>query len=195
MKILLFNFLFVLFTVNASYCQPKFDNDSTFKPHFSDFVQTIDSSFQLEKNADFELRFWTLIDKTMERKIFILSLKDNVWKARLFKKTSFQKDTLIEIPIAQFNLDKLWKSLNKKGLLNIPAENDLRDRNGKIIDDRIRHGISYRFELMTKNHKRSYRYNCPKKFSEDYKYIKAYRNVVDIIILIYNHCLLKLNIC
>lgn len=175
--------------------QPVFENDTSFKPFLQTLVTTIDSNFHLEKDVEFEMRFWTLISKTMERQLFILSFKNNTWNARLFKITTYLSDTLVETPVSQSNLEKLWKNLNKNNILTIPREYDLRDRSGKEIDDPIHDGISYWFEFTTAKNKRSYRYHCPKSLSEDYKYIKEYRNVVNIITLIYKHCLLRINLC
>jgi hypothetical protein len=141
------------------------------------------------------MRFWTLISKTMERRFFILSLNNGKWTARLFKKTSFLIDTIFEIPIAQNNLEKLWNNLNEHNLLTIPNEYELRDKNGNEINDTMHDGISYWFEFTTKTNKRGYWYHCPKSSSEEYKYIKEYKDVVAIITLIYRHCLLSLHIC
>jgi hypothetical protein len=195
MKPILLIILFSTLTLPKGFSQPVFDNDTSFKPFLTNFVDVLDSTFQLDKNAEFELRFWTLISKTMERRLFILSKKNNMWAARLFKKSYLPKDTLIEILISQTKLDLLWKNLNKGNILEILRGDDLRNKKGTIIDDPIYCGISYLFELMTQKNKRSYWYGCPKSFSKAYKYIKAYKHVVQLITLIYKHCKLKLNIC
>jgi hypothetical protein len=192
---MLFISAFSLLIVKLAFCQPVFRNDTAFRPFLQNLVVKIDSNFHLEKDADFEMRFWTLISKTMERRLFILSQKNGKWTARLFLKTTYFKDTLTEVSIAQVILEKLWEKLNKYDLLTIPGEYELRDRDGEEINDPIHDGISYWFEFTTKKNKRGYRYRCPKSFSEEYKYIKEYGKVVNIITLIYRHCLLKLNIC
>lgn len=182
-------------TFNIVNSQPVFQNDSTFKPFHKSLFNEIDSAFKLDKEAQFELRFWTLSSKTMKRQLFILSLKNSNWTARLFSRTVYQKDTLIEISVIQTNLNKLWKKLKKKNLLTIPREEDLVDKNGNQINDPIHDGVSYLFELISTENKRWYWYHCPKSFSEDYKYIKEYKDVVGIIKIVYKHCRLTINLC
>jgi hypothetical protein len=146
--------LFVIFFIaHSTYCQPVFKNDTAFHPFLQTIVTEIDSNYHLQKNADFEMRFWTWISKTMERRLFILSLNSGKWTARLFKKTSFLKDTLFEIPVVQNNLEQLWKKLNKYNLLIIPNEYDLRNKNGNEINNPVHDGISYWFEFITNNNK------------------------------------------
>ena len=79
------------------------------------------------------MRFWCTYSKTMKRQLFILTLKNNNWTARLFEKTYFQKDTLLEIKINQNDLLELWKKLKENNVLNIPNESELRDKSGKEI--------------------------------------------------------------
>jgi hypothetical protein len=194
-RLLLSIIFFILLTVKSAFSQPIVKNDTTYQPFLQNLVTEIDSNFHLEKNVDFEMRFWTLISKTMERRLFVLSLNKGKWTSRLFKKTNYLIDKLVEVPLSQTNLEKLWKDLNKNNLLTISQEHELRDKKGNEINDPVHDGISYWFEFTSKKNKRSYWYHCPKMFSEDYRDIKEYKYVVNIITLIYKHCLLWLNIC
>jgi hypothetical protein len=194
-RLLLSIIFFTLLTLKSAFSQPIFKNDTSYKPFSQNLAKEIDSNFHLEKNVDFEMSFWTLISKTMERRLFVLSLNNGKWTARLFKKTYYLTDTLVEVSISQKNLEKLWKNLNKNNLLTISEEFELRDKKGNEINDRVHDGISYSFEFISKKNKRGYWYHCPKRFSEEYKYIKEYKYVLDIIRLIYKHCLVQLNIC
>ena len=106
------SFLFMLFefaSFTHVFCQPIFNNDTSFKASSETLYSIIDSSFNLEKNNDFEMRFWCTYSKTMKRQLFILALKNNNWTARLFEKPYFQKDTLLEIKINQNDLNYICK--------------------------------------------------------------------------------------
>jgi hypothetical protein len=195
MKFFLLLLLFNLLIAKSMVAQPVFKNDTAFRPFSQQLVTTIDSNFHLKSNADFELRFWTLIAKTLERRLFILYLDNGKWTARLFRKTSFLKDTLVEITVKQDKLKKLRERLNEYKLLTIKNEAELRDKYGNEINDPVYDGISYCFELITGKNKRSYWYHCPKSSAENYPYIKEYKYIVKIITLIYQHCFLALNIC
>lgn len=191
---------FILISIVLSFknnirAQPVFNNDTSHTSIFESLIHQVDSSFSLEKNVDFELRFWTLISKTAERRLFILYLKDSKWSARFFQKIIFQKDTLKEVPVSQENLEALWKQLKKNRILTLPHEDDLRDKNGKEILDPVYDGHSYRFELLTKKNKRSYRYTCPNSFSKDYRNIKEYKQVVKLVRLIYKYLKIEYYIC
>lgn len=196
MKIILFLLIFIIaiFTDNIK-AQPSFDNDTSYTSIFQSLIQQIDSNFILEKKVDFELRLWTQISKTAERRLFILTLKENKWSARFFQRIIFQKDTLIEVHVSQKNLETLWRQLKKNRILILPDQSDLRDRNGKEILDPIYDGHSYRFELLTREKKRTYSYTCPKNFYENYKYIEEYKRVVNLVKLIYKHLRIEYNVC
>lgn len=183
--------LFFILTALAGYTQPKFNNDTSYRPFYNFLFEEIDSTFRLSKNNEFEFRLLITHSRTMANTLFILSLKNNHWSARLFERTRMRVDTLIERPVNQQDLVKLWKELEKNNVLTIPESHDLRDRKGNEIDLFIHDGMYFRFELLTADNKRSYSYHCPKAYQEEYKYIKAYRNVVSIIRLIYKYCAIK----
>lgn len=97
-------------------------------------------------------------------------------------------DTLIEVPVKQNDLINLWMNLNKNNICTISKDYDLRDKTGNEINLAIHDGISFHFELLNTKSKRSYFYHCPKGHSEEYKYIKEYKWVTNIVELIFTYC-------
>ena len=178
-----------LLLFNFGHSQIHFENYTSFKPVFLTLLNKIDSTFQLSKNEIFELRFWIRYDKTMKIQLFVLSLNQKKeWSARFFEKTYCGIDTLIEKPVDQTDLGKLWKELNTNKILTIPKDYDIRDKSGKEINLYPRHGISIICELLSDKIKRSYRYSAPKLHHEEYKYIDEYKWVLEITRAIFIYC-------
>jgi hypothetical protein len=181
------NLLFIIsfFLTSEGNCQPIFENDSSYYQYNRATLREIKKNFNLETNTDFEFQFWTAYPKTMKTQTLILTLKNNKWKARVFERIRKDQDTLIELPIVQFKLSQLWKRLNRNQICTIPKDEDLRDKNGNEINDPTHDGIFYYFSFVTAKSKRCFSYICPKSFSEEYKEVKAYRQVVEVIEILF----------
>lgn len=169
------------FTLTTCYSQVSLDNDTSYRPLFHSTLKEIDSTFNLSTNADFELRFWSIASKTMERRLFTLTFKGDKVKGRLFKRTIHQKDTLLEIPVNQDNLTDLWEKLKRHNLLFIPDASVLRNKKGEEANLFIHDGIRYSFELITPGRKRSFSYTCPRMHSAEYKKIVEFKQVAKIV--------------
>ncbi len=171
------------------HSQINFKNDTSFRVYSHSLFTVIDSTFQLTKNPEFEIRFWTQFAKTMKRQLFVLSLsKGGIWSGRLFEKTYKDIDTLVEKQVDQSNLKSLWKELRRNNIQELPDENEIRDKSGEEINLRVFHGITVVCELISKQSKRSYRYYAPKSHSDEFKYIKEYKSVVRITSAIFKYC-------
>lgn len=180
--------IIILFSLTSQlYCQPIFENDSSYFQFGQPTLREIKRKFSFETNVDFEFQFWVAYSKTMKTQTLILTQKNNNWTARVFERIRKGQDTLIELSIDQSKLPQLWKRLNKNKICNIPKDEDLRDKNGNEINDPIYDGIFYYFSFVTKDRQRCYSYRCPKSFSEDYKEVKAYRQVVKVIKLLFQY--------
>jgi len=177
--------------VNISSAQINARDDSAFQYHPS-LLKEIDSTFFLEKKNDVEFQLWISHPKMISTRLFILTQKDDKWVARLFEK-NYKADTLVEITINQWGLEKLWQRLNDNKILSIPEEEDLKDKNGKEIDLLIHHGTRYSFVLTSTAANRSYSYYCPKLHLKEYKYVKTFARVFNIISLVFKHCGIKQN--
>lgn len=188
MKKLLIIAVFIFVSCGVSIGQFSFKNDTSFAPFFQSFIKKVDSSFTLSKENAFELRFWALQAKTQDKYLFILTNKNNSWTARLFTEKGHYAEPLAEKELQPGNPAKLWEQLNKKNLLAIPDNSELKDKKDNVLDVSAYDGATYIFELITKTNKRSYLYHCPKINAEEYKNIKEFGQVVAMIRLIYSYC-------
>jgi len=90
----------------------------------------IDCMFNLKKNYDFELRLWKRHFQDNFDHVFILTLKNNKWKARYFdrnlqlgKSTDFK-----EKKVDQTKLDQMWMTLTENKLLTLPDQKELKEK-------------------------------------------------------------------
>jgi len=192
LKSLILIFLSLIITI-VSFGQFYFKNDSTDSRIQSGAMDEINKKFSLQKDNDFELRLFIFpkwSDKNEGLSIFILSFKNEKWRARLFRNAWSEKNSQ-EILLKTEGIDALWKELDKNDVLNIPLAQNLVDKKGEIIIDQLQadnNSISYSFELLTKNAVRHYAYKCPLKFSKKYNYIPTFQKVSNIVQLILQFC-------
>ena len=190
--LVLFVTIFIL-TAKKSYAQFDFRNDTAFIEVFGTLKNQIDTTYTLTKDFDFEFRFWINYGKLTGTALFVLTNRNNKWSARLFKRKTHPEINLSEIKVSNENLNTLWAKLNANHILSIKNSYELKDRNGNYADIKIYDGTSFYFELITKTKRRNYFYHCPKDCREEYKYIREYKWVLNIINLIYKHCKLDPN--
>jgi len=171
-----------LFYFQLAYSQFSIVDDSTDMRIQSSALEKIDKRFRLDKDNDFELRLWIFpktTDKSTNLSLFILSNKSGSWNARLFQ-NAWSKEKMNEAILKKEELEQLWKNLNNNNVLTIPKAWTLIDKKGdNIIQDADE--VLFSFELLTKQAVRHYAYKCPDKFSREYNYIEAYKNVAAII--------------
>jgi len=184
----------VIFVVSKVNAQVKVNNEKSFNPHFIWDINYIDSLYHLEKNNDFELRFFanTYIGKM---KIFILVKKNNNWNARYFESIKDSSVRMIEKEISKENLSLLWDSLSKKGVLKIPASENLKDIKGEPLYANIIHGTVFYFDLLTLTLGNSYSYHCPAGYVKEFPNVKEYKKVLSLVQIIFNFCQIKFRIC
>ena len=159
----------------------------------------LDSLFRLEKNFDFEFRYWETGLTNISTKAFILTLRNKKWSARYFHyNKDWQKDgkSLSEVQVDQSKLDQLWELLVHNNVLTLPSQDSLKNRMVKFVIDTaflgfgheehfaIDDGILYEFELSNPEKKRVYWYGCPQLFLKQYGNIEELFNAVELILLI-----------
>jgi hypothetical protein len=183
--------------MQQSISQLSFPDDIDFRPFLQRSINNIDSAFHLEKDNEFEFRLWVSPALSHRRYCFILTLKEKKWIARLFLdgykpyQDSLVTRDLQEINIEKDNLDILVKELEKNNYLLIPSPETLVNKEGKPADVPVLDGVLYHFELIGQKSKRSYSYQCPALKSEEYGYIKEFRQVVNIISAVLKFCNIK----
>ena len=180
----------------VSFGQFSFKDDSTDMRIQSGAMEEIDKKFSLQKDNDFELRLF-IFPKWSDNKeglyIFILSFKNDEWKARLFQNV-WSVINSQEIPLRTDGIDSLWKELDKNDVLTIPLAQDLIDKKGEILIDQLQsdhNSTLYSFELLAQNTVRHYAYQCPLKFSKKYDYIPTFNKVSNIVQLIFEFCQIR----
>lgn len=150
----------------------------------------VDSLCNLSKNNDFELRISTDISVSRTWRFFVLSFKNNRWTGRFFIKENYTiKESEVDLPIREINpddkkIDKLWGKLKAFHILTIRDQDSIKNAAVEKFRADIYDGIGYHFELITDSTKRSFHYSCPKLFRNEFKDIKEFKWIVDIIIAI-----------
>ena len=159
----------------------------------------LDSVFQLDKNFDFEFRYWETGLIVNSTKVLILAQRNKKWSARYFYyNKDWQKDgkSLAEAQVDQSKLDQLWELLVHNNVLTLPSQDSLKNRMVKYVIDtaflgfgheehfEIDDGILYEFELSKPEKKRVYWYGCPQLLLKQYGNIEELFNAVELILLI-----------
>ena len=178
--------LSIFFSCQLSHAQFDFPNDSAYRPFLKSTYKQIDRKFHLEKAPEFELRIWTNSFVMGISDLFILSYKQSKWTARLFRNTDYKE--IDEKRLPDIYLDSLWAGLMANNVLTIPESKFLKDSSGREAQIGINDGTHYVFELSAGKNKRSYFYHCPQTHAEEYKYIKEFTQVVNILKLIFSFC-------
>lgn len=170
------------------FSQFEFKNDPGFRPFYSKNYRSLQKRFNLEKENDFELRYWDLVSVDHRLKLFILSFKDGNWKARFF-------DDLLgrpaEVDLVGKNVDSLWLDLQKNNVLVVPDSKELKDSSGKRAYFSVSDGSLHVFDLITPLNKRSYSFSNPTTMAGYYPEIREFRWVTTLVTLIYQYCGIK----
>ncbi len=170
-----------------SKAQITFKSDASFMTWDTILLKEIDSSFNLEKNNEFELRCWMLSSLNIDSKLFILTKNNNKFNARFFDKNN-DNAKYVEKLIDSRNLSHFWKELKKNHVLTIVDSDSLVDKNGKKLYNTVYGHTAYVIDLITEKNKRSYFYFCPKECFKTYPLIKEFKWFFNIINLIHQIC-------
>jgi hypothetical protein len=181
----------LILSCHIGCAQFDFQNNPNYKPFLSKTYKKTERVYHLNHNNDFELRFWAVRFLDMNINLFVLSSKDGVWSARFFNNAETGDFSLKEKKLAEENIGELWDGLIENNILSISNSSLLKDSSGKEATIAINDGTSYNFELVTPKSKRDYFYHCPKEHALEYKYIKEFSWVVNIIELIFKYCKLS----
>ena len=159
----------------------------------------VDSIFKLEKDYDFQFRFWNSGIFTPSTSVFILTQRNKKWSARYFAPNrDWQKDgkQIIEIAVDQSKLDQLWELLVMNDVLALTTQQEIKTPMVKFEIDTsnlvnasgrrlsINDGVLYEFELMKPSSSRHYSYHCPQTYLKYYTHIIEFYNASVIILLI-----------
>ncbi|MEO6541552.1 MAG: hypothetical protein ABIN74_11190 [Ferruginibacter sp.] len=191
--------VFSLVVYKVTLAQFEFANDRDTSWRIQSWsANVLKEKFNVDKDNDFELRLWIFENQKSNvfPTLFILSFKNQKWRARLFEDMSEKR--IHEIPIEQTGLDSLWNNLNNYDLLTIPHFDKLFDLNEKVVDEMEysqKMDRSYSFELLAKGKVRHYSYYCPNKWAAKYLDITTFRKVSSIVQLIISYCKLVYKIC
>jgi hypothetical protein len=84
----------------------------------------IDSILNLEREYDFQFRFWYSTMFTPSTSVFILTLRNKTWSARFFepnKNWKLDGKQVREVIVDQSKLDQLWELLVGNNVLTLPS--------------------------------------------------------------------------
>jgi hypothetical protein len=190
---------FFIFNVNLK-SQPAFPNDAKYSPMYESIIDSISNTFSLEKNTDFEFRFWITTNKPYYRvQLFCLYQKNNLWKTRVFEEgwkplndtTNVVKYYLVEHRVpdtSQSALKKLLIVLNRNKYLTNPSLAEVKYQKKGDLSFIMCHCYYYTFELISHINKRIYSYDCPVAHSKKYKHIRIFKNIVNITKMVFEFC-------
>ena len=147
--------------------------------------RVIDSLFHLDKNYDFEFRFWSRYLSMNFNNVFIMRLSNNAWTARYFdlNESHGNPKKFTERKVEQSKVDQLWTRLVENKVLTLP---DMRDLDKSMVSYKIdtatlqlygrrtdmTDGVLYGFELLTPTRKRHYNYGNPGSYLKNYSHIQ-----------------------
>ena len=159
--------------------------------------RVFDSTYNLDKDYDFEFRLWQDGLSNNSQRVFIMTLKKNKWSAKYFHFNPNWKERgkdLIEVKVDSARLNQLWYLMNIHKVLSLPNSNELRSRMVEYVIDTVNFeygyerrlditdGIGYNFELLKPNKRRSYFYSNPETLFKRYPFIEE---LSDANVLIY----------
>ena len=212
MKILVTIFSFFLF-VTTAFAQfdfkcdrsvlkkTDFIGDSLPKPENPKTPSFVDSFFRLEKDYDFQFRFWNAGMMTPSTSVFTLTLRNKKWSARYFKPNLNWKldgKQLVEIAVDQSKLDQLWELLLMNQILTLPTQSTIKIPMVKYVIDTsnlgrfangptrmsLVDGAICEFQLVTPVKSRYFYYDCPQTYLKYYSNIGEFYYAAVIILLI-----------
>ena len=185
-------FLLLTLTFNTVHSQIDFDSDTSKSMLFPDVIAKIEN---LDRDFDFQLRFWTHGGITVpdQKDLFAMTLKNGMWNCQYFKFAYRGKKgyRIIENKSNIENCDSIWNYFVKNDILVLPTMNLLKDRffylnaNGDTAKIIVLDGLSYSFEFLQQNKYKRIEYQCPVSYSKAYTDIQELQYISDIIRLIY----------
>lgn len=167
----------------------------------------VDSAFHLDSTYEFEFRLWKRHLHPNLDNVYVLTLKDNKWKARYFDLGAGLGNKFTERKVNQLQVNQLWELMVENNVLTLPDQKLLFDRMQKYVVDTtnlqsatiskgdVTDGILYCFELSSPGKKKYYSYHCPAHFLDLFGNIKELYNAVIIIMLIQKYLGQPLRVC
>ncbi|MCH5719610.1 hypothetical protein [Niabella hibiscisoli] len=146
---------------------------------------------KLDRNFDFRFQLKQYHLQANFDNVFVLTLKDNKWKAQYFtmdvKPTADNESLNIkfieQLEIEQSGVDQLWELLVQNNLLNLPSQLNIREKMVEYVIDNtdfqisqksmyIGDGVLYEFDLQKYGKQRHYQYGEPFTYFKKYLHIK-----------------------
>ncbi|MGC4235009.1 MAG: hypothetical protein QM594_18700 [Niabella sp.] len=157
----------------------------------------------LEKDFDFRFQLKQYYLQSNFDNVFVLTLKNNKWKAQYFTTTvklaadnMNPKIEFVEQPdIEQSGVDQLWELLVQNNILTLPNQNSFRKKMKAYVIDTTNFSISesytdvvdgvlYEFDLLTPKKQRHYAYANPNEHFKNYPFVKELADAILNIALI-----------
>ncbi len=184
----LISMIILLMAATEIFSQIDFKSDETKNIEHPEFIRQIDTIF---KSYDFQLRFWMdgSTVKTKAKFFYTMTFNDGYWHCDLFKFVEKQKQSYLEkVYLKVDNCDSIWNCFVKNNILNLPSYNALKEKIDSCCKNKsfvVACESSYTFEFLSRDKYKKLQYGCPNSYSKEYPQIEGYKNISDIIRLIY----------
>ena len=186
----LITILFCLWTL-ASCSQKRLDYGAIrANPDFTCTDTAIESYCKLDKicnsENEIEIRLEALYEPLADFALYVLANNDSAWTVTRYSRSTHRStnDTAISIVADTLNnrriVERLIDTLKQNDVFALPDQDDLKI-NGYVDD-----GDNYTLTFKVGRKFRSYNFNNPDIYKEDYRQMKEFKNYSNIVNAFYN---------